>query len=350
MQANNNILDLLKEKASEAAHKLRRGVILQPGAIGDCILTLPLAQIMKDSLDLGAVDIIGHTEYTGILPGRTCIDGIRSMESLDLHRLFAESSSFDVTDGDALINDFGEYSYVVTFLGEPGSNFEQNLIFTVNCSHSADVITLSLKPPERYSKHITEYYTQGLLEQIAISPERCRVNQSSILIRAAESDINEGRDLLNEEGIGLSGKLVILHPGSGSLEKSWHLENFLAVGNDLLSKNMKVIFLLGPAEVERFSKKQLEKIKSVGKCFTDLSMRRVLGLLSCADAYLGNDSGITHLAAALGVRTIAVFGPTAPDVYKPIGPSVTVFSSDIPLFAEKPSVKLQRQILDVLPT
>ncbi len=142
MEENDNILSLLREKGDEAARVAQRGVILQPGAIGDCVLTLPLAKFMKDSLGLGGVYIFGHTEYVGILPGRTCIDGIRSMDSVDLHRLFVESKTFDVADGDPLIGVFADYVWIVTFLGEPNSNFEQNLIFTTNCSHSAEVITL----------------------------------------------------------------------------------------------------------------------------------------------------------------------------------------------------------------
>ena len=50
MRVNDDILDLLREKGAEAARKAQRGVILQPGAIGDCILTLPLAAFMKEIL------------------------------------------------------------------------------------------------------------------------------------------------------------------------------------------------------------------------------------------------------------------------------------------------------------
>jgi len=62
MRANDDILDLLREKGAEVAWKAQRGVILQPGAIGDCILTLPLAAFMKDVLGLGSVDILGHSD------------------------------------------------------------------------------------------------------------------------------------------------------------------------------------------------------------------------------------------------------------------------------------------------
>jgi len=79
MRANDDILDLLREKGAEAARKAQRGLIIQPGAIGDCILSLPLAAFMKEILGLGGVDILGHSDYVGILPGRTCIHGISSL-------------------------------------------------------------------------------------------------------------------------------------------------------------------------------------------------------------------------------------------------------------------------------
>ena len=52
MDVNNNILDLVREKEDQAAQKAKRGIILHPAAIGDCILTLPLAKVIKDSTAL----------------------------------------------------------------------------------------------------------------------------------------------------------------------------------------------------------------------------------------------------------------------------------------------------------
>jgi heptosyltransferase-3 len=348
MQENDNILNLLREKGAEAARVAQRGVILQPGAIGDCILTLPLAEFMKDCLGLGGIDILGHTEYIGILPGRTCVDGIRSMESVDLHRLFTETKGFDLADGDALISIFANYAWIVTFLGEPDSDFEQNLIFTANCSHSAEVITLSIKPSEKFSAHITDFYIQQFIAQSGLSLGSWHVRKANRLIKATKADINRGMELLEEMKIDFSEKVVVIQPGSGGSHKRCHLGNFLAVAKALVSEGIEVIFLLGPAESEQFSNASIKKISSVAKYLTDLSLTAVLGLLSCADGFLGNDSGITHLAAALGVRTLAVFGPTNPDVYRPIGPAVTVFTGDNAAFAKEPSEDLQRELLEVL--
>jgi hypothetical protein len=267
---------------------------------------------------------------------------------VDLHRLFADTKAFDLVDRDPLVNAFADYAWVVTFLGEPGGNFEQNLIFTVNCTHSAEVITLSLKPSEKFSAHISEFYIQEFIAQSGVSLENRRVRMDEGLIRASRADVSRGMELLKEIEVDFSAKLVVIQPGSGGLQKCWHLENFLSVAEELGSKGAEVVFLLGPAELERFSEATIKDINRVSKCLTDLPFTGILGLLSCADGFVGNDSGITHLAAALGVRTLAVFGTTNPDVYKPIGPSVTVFASSSEGFAEKSSATLQQELLRAL--
>lgn len=341
-------MSLLREEGAQAERKAQRAVILQPGAIGDCILTIPLAKFMKDSLGLGGIDILGHTEYIGILPGRTCIDGIRSIDSMDLHRLFVQAKTFDLVDEDPLINAFADYAWIATFLGEPDSDFEQNLIYTANCSHSAEIITLSMKPPAGFWGHLTDFYIWQFIEQSGLSLKPSKLGADETLLKPTESDRNRGRELLGEMDIDADTKMVVIQPGSGSANKCWHLDNFLAVAEELRARDFEVIFLLGPAELDRFSQKTINRITGVARCLMDLSLTQVLGLLSCADIFLGNDSGITHLAAGLGIRTLTVFGPTNPAVYGPIGPAVRVFVKSSPAFAKKPLPSLQKDLLEIL--
>ena len=348
MRTNDNILDMLRKKGAEVTKQTLRGLILQPGAIGDCLLTLPLAAFMKDCIGVGGIDILGHSEYVGILPGRTCVDGVRSIDSVDLHRLFAKAKEFNLADGDPLINVFADYAWIVTFLGEPNSDFEQNLIFTAHCSHSAEVITLSMKPPRHFSEHLTNFYIQQFIEQSGLSLPSYQVRFSDCLIKATGADLSGGREHLKDTGVDSSKKLVVIQPGSGGSHKCWHLNNFLAVAKKLICEDIEVVFLLGPAESDRFSNTTIENIRSTAKCLTNLSLAGALEVIGCADCYLGNDSGITHLAGALGIKTLAVFGPTNPAVYKPIGPTVTVFIDNTAGFGEKPSSKLQQKVLDVL--
>ncbi|MHC4432774.1 MAG: glycosyltransferase family 9 protein, partial [Planctomycetota bacterium] len=228
-------MDLLQQKGAEAARNMLRGLILQPGAIGDCILTLPLAAHMKDSLELGSIDILGHTEYVGFLPGRSCIDGVRSMDAIELHRLFVEPGAFELQDRDSLINTFNDYAWIVTFLGEPEGHFEQNLIFTANCSHSAEVMTLPLKPQRGGCEHVADFYVRQFIERSGVLAEPRQIRSSNRLIKASQTDVSAGRRLLAESGVALGGRLAVIQPGSGGSEKCWYIGNFLAVAAGLAS-------------------------------------------------------------------------------------------------------------------
>jgi ADP-heptose:LPS heptosyltransferase len=348
MQAEDDILNLLEASSAQLAREGHRAVIVQPGALGDCILTLPLVKLVKEAFDLGGVDLVGHAEYVGILPGRSCVDGIRSIDSVDLHRLFVEPTRFDLADQDPLIHLFSGYSWIITFLGEPGSDFEQNLIFTTNCSHSADVVTLPLKPPQDARQHITEIYTEHFAHQSGLPLEKAKGDPKGVQIRVGQADRDLGVELLEQVGIDLSKRLVVIQPGSGGQKKCWHLENFLNVARTLRGPEIEVLFLLGPAEVERLRPSEKVHIHGVTRCVAHLSLPQVVGLLSCADAFVGNDSGVTHLAAGMGLRTIALFGPTDPAVYQPLGPRVTVVQGPGETFAEKASPELQKIVLDNL--
>ncbi|MGA2069764.1 MAG: glycosyltransferase family 9 protein [Sedimentisphaerales bacterium] len=348
MSGRSNIIDKLREKLAIAAQQGRRGVILQPGAIGDCILTLPLAELMKETVCPGGIDIIGHTEYLGMLPGRSCVDAVRSLDSISLHRLFEDEGGFELADGDPLIMAFAGYSWIASFLAEPESHFEKNLIFTVNCSHSAEVITLAMKPVEGSNIHISDFYRKQFVEQNELLNEEHNSAVGMPLIRPTQADIYRGKEILAENGIMPTRKPVVIHPGSGGAHKCWHLDNFLSVARVLAKEGVEVVFLFGPAEVERFSEPAIAQIRAAGKLLTNLSLAEVLGVLGCSRGYIGNDSGITHLAAAVGIKTVAVFGPSDPAVYAPIGPAVTILRNDETDFAKAISEELQQKVVAAL--
>ena len=340
-----NILDLLREEGAEAARKAQRGLILQPGAVGDCILTLPLAGFMKEALGLGGVDIMGHPEYIDYLPGRSCIDGITSIDSLDLHRLFTDRKEFDVVDRDPLVSIFGGYAWIATFLGEPDSDFEHNLIYTANCSGSSDVVTMAMKAPKDYAGHLTDFYAEQFAAQSGLSARSERGWHGQSVLKATGADVTKGRELLIEAGLDPDRGPVVIHPGSGGVKKCWHVDNFLAVCEALELQGVDALFLLGPAELDRHDSSVVEKIGNLSRCLSGLSLPQVLGLLTCAGAFIGNDSGITHLAAALGVKTFALFGPSDPALYGPVGPAVTILGNNPRTFAKKPSVRAQQKLI-----
>jgi len=113
---------------------------------------------------------------------------------------------------------------------------------------------------------------------------------------------------------------LALHPGSGSPAKNWPAERFLELAKWLAGERPWLL-VEGPADAEA-----AEPLRANPRAVTASGLpARVLGaILSHAGLYVGNDSGVTHLAAAFGAPTLALFGPTDPAVWSPVGSFVAV--------------------------
>ena len=85
-----------------------------------------------------------------------------------------------------------------------------------------------------------------------------------------------------------------------------------------------MLFVLGEAERERIDPEQTRQLADRYEKVDDLTLDQLVGVLASADAYLGNDSGPTHLAAAVGTPTVTLFGPTNAVIWAPRGPKVNV--------------------------
>lgn len=125
--------------------------------------------------------------------------------------------------------------------------------------------------------------------------------------------------------------LVMVHPGSGGRAKRWPLDRFFSVIKGLgAEQELFVVIATGPEEddlfldrVETFCRSQEGAVHA-----GDADLSALMALLEPCSVYVGNDSGVSHLAAAAGTPTIALFGPTDPLVWGPVGRRVSVISAD----------------------
>jgi heptosyltransferase III len=329
---DDNIFDVLKREEEHAARRYHQGLIIQPGALGDCILTLPLARFMLEELRLQSLDIVGHSEYISIFPGRTCVSKIRSMEAIPFHRLFTDHRNFDLEEHDPLVPAFAPYEWIATFLGGEDTDFEKNLIYTSNCTSGTDVTSIDLKAPSDLPCHIAEYYIRQFVHKNREHIEPVEFDPSRQLIAPMRSDASVGQGILDEAGLGTA-PIVIVQPGSSGTRKNWAIDNFVSVVGQLRQEGFGAAFLLGPAEMQNLPPTTLEGLADTAPCLSGLILAEVVASLSRATAFLGNDSGITHLAAAMGIPTVAIFGPSSPSWYKPIGPRAATFNMSAEEFA-----------------
>jgi heptosyltransferase III len=119
--------------------------------------------------------------------------------------------------------------------------------------------------------------------------------------------------------------VIALHPGSGGRHKCWPQERYLALARRLTGAGQAVLVCLGPAESTSLRPwRDLGQVQADCRIAYDLDLPTLAGLLGRCAGFIGNDAGVTHLAAALGLPTIAIFGPTDPDRWAPRGRSVRV--------------------------
>lgn len=121
---------------------------------------------------------------------------------------------------------------------------------------------------------------------------------------------------------------VWLHPGAGGVPKRWPLECFASLGRLLASAGRPVRILSGPAD-ERLGEQLAAMLKLPEVAVARPGhLHELASELAGGAAFAGNDSGPAHLAGLLGLPTVAVFGPTAPEVWAPCGPRVRVVATD----------------------
>jgi heptosyltransferase-2 len=118
----------------------------------------------------------------------------------------------------------------------------------------------------------------------------------------------------------LDARFLAIHPGSGAPRKNWPGDRFAALA-ECLTSGRPLLLVEGPADAEAAG--PASRLPSAVHA-RDLPPRVLGAVLAHAGLYVGNDSGVSHLAAAWGAPVLALFGPTDPALWAPVGPRVKI--------------------------
>ena len=298
---------------------LRRNVLIfQLGGLGDFVLTWPFAVAMGRIYPQSRIIYVTHRQK-GLLAER-----VLRLESRDIeagwHGLFSEDCKLPPATQSLVQSAHTVYTFL------PVSDVWHRNIETLNpdCKR----VVIDPRPTEAFAGHVTEWMTQSLCD---LKVERSATEQ---ILRS-----------IAERGIGFKvagGSDIVVHPGSGAVEKCWPIDRWIELASQLKTAGRRVRFLLGEVERDRWPAADIARLKSFGEVRLCETFLDLLGELSTAAVFIGNDSGPGHLAAIIGVPTIALFGPTDANRWRPIGPRVKVLqkfeavTSDDVLHATEP--------------
>jgi heptosyltransferase-3 len=276
---------------------MNRILVIRGGAIGDFVLTLPAIKLLRDRYPKAHLEILGYKHIAALAEKRFYADVIRSIESASLAKFSAENSELP----SELADYFGGFDLILSYLYDPDRIFEAN----VTKSGSATFIT---GPAKLNNGEHAAFQLARPLAALGLF-----LTDPSAHLFPTDADRNAIRS---------SQENIAFHPGSGSETKNWPIENWIELGNALLARDHSLIIVGGEADTVRM--RQLKRAwdgKPV-RFAEDLPLPHLAALLE-GRAFIGHDSGISHIAAAVGVRCLLLFGPTDPAIWAPANAKVT---------------------------
>src|SRR6266481_2018383 len=285
---------------------MNRILVIRGGAIGDFILTLPAVKALRDARPQAHMEILGYKHIAVLAEKRFYAQAVHSIEYAPLARFFARNSELPAEFADY----FASFDLIVSYLYDPDRIFEinlrrcgvQNLIcgaarIVENAGHAA--------------------------RQLARPIEQVGINVVDFAERIFPSI--EDREFAREFLASVQPPIIAIHPGSGSHEKNWPLENWIGLFSpgSRFADLEGLVVISGEADDAQTNQLEREWKNRDVRFARNLPLPRLAAVLE-RSIFIGHDSGISHLAAAAGANCILLFGPTDPDVWAPMNENMRV--------------------------
>ena len=276
-------------------------LVIRGGAIGDFILTLPVMAALRAQFPKARLEVLGYRHIAELAVAGGLADEVRHIEARALAGFFARRGELLPE----LQDYFAGFAVIVSYLYDPDTIFAENV---ARCS-KAQFIVGPHRPEDHAGVHATEVFLKPL-ERLAIF-DADPVPQLPLASRRPPC----------------SGEIA-LHPGSGSERKNWPearwAELLLRVVED---SDAKLLLVGGEAEVDRLDRLARGLPSERIELARSLPLPELAQRLTHCSIFVGHDSGITHLAAALGLPGLVLWGETARAVWSPRSERMKILES-----------------------
>ena len=272
-------------------------LVMRPGAIGDALLSFPTLHALRAKYAAKRITFVSNASVLPLARAWKLADDVSDFEQTQWSELFSTTGIRDAGLRELL----AATSMAICWLGDPDHLVEGNL----RQAGLKKIVIAPGRPPQSSYAHVAEY----LASTVKIPVKQVRAWHPTL--PAAPK----------------AGRTVAIHPGSGGERKNWPIASFVEIVNGLWQENCSVLLLAGPAEEQKLAYLQshLKPPRDLYSTLVNAPLLEVAQQLRQCRGYLGNDSGMTHLAAMLGVPTVAIFGPgSRTSNWEPLGKHVDI--------------------------
>jgi len=261
------------------------------GGLGDLLITLPSIQLMKKKRPQIQITLVARQSYGLFLKEAEVIEALLPLEAHEASLLFQAGE--EIPD-----QGFLNYDLVLIWLNKESAEME-----AIWRRRFGEKLRLIAGPGEA-NRPLARYFLLKTAEIFNIQINRSSEEKEYALLPLKEEWLEEAqghfpwlKDI----------PYVVLHPGSGRLIKRWKLENFLSLIDFFVEKRIGGIVITGPAEESYLTVLSAFRWPDHWGWTHEPALKVVCGLLYGALLYIGNDSGITHLAASCSCSGLAFF-------------------------------------------
>lgn len=290
---------------------MRHILWMKGGALGDFIVGLPTLAALRQTWPHARIEAVGPARWLPLAGGYA--DRLTPLEDRQWSGLYGE--------GRELPARLAHFDLAVILRPDPEGSLAENL------ARAGVARVLVRSPVPDGSGHVVDH-NRKILAPLGIEsetvprvllPDRADRGENDRSPAAGTgADSNAGPLAASETGV----DAVYLHPGSGGECKRWPAGGFRQLAGHLRERGLRPVVILGPVEVERGE--QAFWLEAPVALRISPPLEALAAELARARLFIGNDSGVSHLAAAVGCPTLALFGPTDPAVWAPRGPRVHV--------------------------
>ncbi len=317
-------------------------LVIRGGAIGDFLLTLPALGLLREAFPHVRLEVLGYEHIVSLAVSGGYADAARSIEYAPMAGFFNPKAELDPE----LSEYFAGFQQVVSYLYDPDGFFSGNLR---RCGVKNLIEASPKVDPE--GDHASRQLARPL-ERLALYLD----GDPGVRLRPAAPDRAFADDFLAASAPDETRPLLAIHPGSGGERKNWPPERWLDLGRSLLAlpapERPRLLLVGGEADVKTVSALRAAWTPLAGPegllVADSLPLPRVGALLERCALFVGHDSGISHLAAAVGVPCVLLFGPTDPDIWAPPYPSVRVVRAGDETLARLPVETVRAAVADAL--
>lgn len=289
----------------------RRGVlVIHPGAIGDVLLARPVLHLLRRRYPSHEIALLAGQAVGRLLRDCREIDRMFPIESMYLTELFAGNRYVHPPFRDWLPT----CDYAVGWLQDQ----ERVVAETLRTLGVQQVRVKSPAAHDLLSEHQAARYLE-VVEGRVINV----VDHRPLVLSATLGEM--GRQILQPFNWSDRQRIALVHPGSGSTKKCLDPPRLASVIEWLHREGIISLLLEGPADHELVTQVSASVTVAI-PIIRGLDLSTAAAVLSHAGLYVGHDSGMTHLAAALSIPTLACFGPTNPRRWAPLGSRLSILT------------------------